>query len=213
MARYQKGILGVFSGKVGTVVGSSWRGIDYMRSLPKKTTKTATQAQTDQRYKFGLVNNFFKSISSLIDIGYQSLAGNQTPMNVAVAYHLKEAVMGTSPDFDIDLTKVVISRGELLSPWLPAASVSTAGEIDFNWTDNSGPNLASADDLVVILVYNPSTKEYVFFENAALRADAQITLAMPASFSGAVVHSWMTYFAADRKSVSTSVYLGTVTII
>lgn len=213
MATYLKGILGVFTGKVGTVVGSSWKGIDYMRSLPKKTTKAPTQAQLDQRFKFGLVNNFFKSISSLVDVGFSSVAGKQTALNAAVAYHLKEAVVGTSPDFQIDFSKVLISRGELLSPWLPTATVSTAAAIDFSWTDNSGANLSAANDLLVLLVYNPSTKEYVFLENAALRSDTQATLALPANFSGAEVHSWMAFFAADRKTVSTSFYLGKITII
>ena len=40
MGTYNKGILGPFSGKVGTVVGASWRGKDVMRSLPKKTDRT-----------------------------------------------------------------------------------------------------------------------------------------------------------------------------
>ena len=35
MGRISKGILGGFSGTVGTVVGGNWKGIDYMRS---KTT-------------------------------------------------------------------------------------------------------------------------------------------------------------------------------
>ena len=35
MAEIKKGILGGFSGKVGTVVGVNWRGKDIIRSLPK----------------------------------------------------------------------------------------------------------------------------------------------------------------------------------
>ena len=35
MGTIKQGILGGFSGKVGTVVGSSWKGISYMRG---KTT-------------------------------------------------------------------------------------------------------------------------------------------------------------------------------
>lgn len=131
MATYKKGILGVFTGKVGTVIGSNWRGIDYMRSLPKKSKKVATQPQLDQRFKFGLINSFFKSISTLIEIGYQSATGNKTPMNVAVSYHLMEAVTGVSPAFEIDFTKVLISRGDLLGPWLPTAVAGAAAAIDY----------------------------------------------------------------------------------
>ncbi len=36
MGKYKKGILGAFSGKVGTVIGSSWNWIDYICILCTK---------------------------------------------------------------------------------------------------------------------------------------------------------------------------------
>jgi len=54
MGTIKKGILGGFSGKVGTVVGSSWKGISYMRSLPLKVRNPRTLRQLDQRSKFAI---------------------------------------------------------------------------------------------------------------------------------------------------------------
>lgn len=34
MGSYDRGILRALSGKVGSVIGAHWRGIDYMRSMP-----------------------------------------------------------------------------------------------------------------------------------------------------------------------------------
>lgn len=34
MGTFSKGILGGFSGTVGTVIGGNWKGIQYMRSQP-----------------------------------------------------------------------------------------------------------------------------------------------------------------------------------
>jgi hypothetical protein len=34
MGKINQGILGGFSGKVGNVVGGSWKGIEYMRVIP-----------------------------------------------------------------------------------------------------------------------------------------------------------------------------------
>lgn len=45
MGTIKKGILGGFSGKVGTVVGSSWKGIAYMRSLPQNMKNPRTEGQ------------------------------------------------------------------------------------------------------------------------------------------------------------------------
>ncbi|WP_291131895.1 DUF6266 family protein [Flavobacterium sp. UBA7682] len=55
MGTYNKGILGPFSGKVGTVVGANWRGKDIMRSLPKKTNRTPTETQLLKRQLFTTV--------------------------------------------------------------------------------------------------------------------------------------------------------------
>ena len=54
MASFQKGILGGFSGKVGTVVGGNWKGIDYMRSKGVNGNKNPTLSQLTQQAKFKL---------------------------------------------------------------------------------------------------------------------------------------------------------------
>ena len=49
MARISKGILGGFSGTVGTVIGGSWKGIAYMRSMPSSRKSSSTVKQKEQR--------------------------------------------------------------------------------------------------------------------------------------------------------------------
>src|ERR1700741_3098626 len=58
MATFNKGILGGFSGKTGSVIGSNWKGRTVMRSLPGKRSKAPTQVQLDQQEKFKLVVGF-----------------------------------------------------------------------------------------------------------------------------------------------------------
>ena len=36
MAKMKKGILGAISGKIGPVIGGIWKGIPYLRQVPKK---------------------------------------------------------------------------------------------------------------------------------------------------------------------------------
>jgi len=49
MGTIRKGVLGGFSGKVGTVVGSSWKGVSFMRSLPGKVKDPRTLLQLNHR--------------------------------------------------------------------------------------------------------------------------------------------------------------------
>ena len=49
MGKIKQGILGGFRGTVGTVVGSSWNGIAYMKGKPQSVKNPKTDAQLQQR--------------------------------------------------------------------------------------------------------------------------------------------------------------------
>jgi len=88
MAIISKGILGGFSGTVGTVIGGNWNGIDYMRSLPTISNKSASQSQIEQRTKFAVGVRFMQALSGagsgyLQGLRYQNDGVQQGPG----AYH------------------------------------------------------------------------------------------------------------------------------
>lgn len=57
MGKIKQGILGGFANKVGTVIGSSWKGIAVMRSMPLSVANPKTAAQVAVRGKFSQVVN------------------------------------------------------------------------------------------------------------------------------------------------------------
>ena len=59
MGKIKQGILGGFKGTVGTVIGSSWNGIAYMKGKPQSVRNPRTDKQTAQRI-------FFKEVQSLV---------------------------------------------------------------------------------------------------------------------------------------------------
>ncbi|MDD4417119.1 MAG: DUF6266 family protein, partial [Proteiniphilum sp.] len=61
MGTIKQGILGGFSGKVGNIVGASWRGIDYIRSMPASVRNPRTVAQVSQRTRFALIGKMLKT--------------------------------------------------------------------------------------------------------------------------------------------------------
>lgn len=211
MRTYKKGILGSFSGKVGTVVGSSWNGIEYMRSLPKASHKAPTDLQMIQRTKLGMAIGFLQPISALINIGYKNLAVRQTPFNVATAQLLSDGITGVYPDLMIDYPKVLISKGNLTGAWGPAIT-SEASKVNITWQDNTASGTAKPTDKAMLLVYNPVKSQYVFTmagENRGLLADS---MDLPADFLGDTVHAWITFISADKKTVSTSLYISEIVI-
>jgi hypothetical protein len=212
MGTYNKGILGAFSGKVGPVVGASWRGKEVMRSLPKKGNRVPTATQLLQRQKFAMVQTFLSGISPVVKRYYGSNSGLKTRGNNAMSYLMREALVFTDPDFEWDYSKVLISRGDLTG--IEEASVDvTPGEINVMWADNSEQGEALADDKLVLLVYDPESKAVVYSLAAGERADEATSLAMPSHLEDAEVQVWATFVSADEKLAATSLYLGAVTVI
>jgi len=94
MGIIQKGILGGFSGKVGNVVGGSWKGIDYMRSKSNRRTTTTSQRQKEQQLKFGIIARFQQPLTNLFAISFKSFAVKMTGANSAMSYNLRNGITG-----------------------------------------------------------------------------------------------------------------------
>ena len=212
MGTYNKGILGPFSGKIGTVVGATWRGKFVMRSLPTKTDRTPTEDQQLQRDKFTVVSEFLTPIGSVITRYYGRSGGFTTRRNQAMSYHMKEAVEYVDPNFEILYNKVQIAKGDLLGVQNPAVNALGGGTIEYSWDDNSGQGSAKATDQLVIVMYAPAEKLYFTLLNATSRSEGAATINLPAYFTGLEVQSWITFAAEDGKAYATSVYMGVVVV-
>jgi hypothetical protein len=212
MGVIQKGILGGFSGKVGTVVGASWRGKDVIRSLPKKGQRKATEPQEIQRLKFTLVAKFLSPIKPIVRAYFGQAIAEKSKYNLATSYHMTEAVTGDNPDFVIDFLKVILTKGDLLGISNPDASADANAAIVFNWTDNSGEGQAVAEDQVLAMVYNTSKKSFEY-RQTAIRSEGTFTFGLPSSWSGDSVHCWLSVVATDAKKYSLSAYLGELLLL
>lgn len=213
MAKFSKGILGGFSGKVGNVIGGSWKGIDYMRSKPNKVNDPKTEAQMTQRKKFAMVNAFLKKIKPVITAGFQSNNKHMTPVNSAMSYNLKNAVTGTYPDLEIDYPEVLVARGDLIPAQNMSAVSEAEYEISFSWTDNTGIGSAKEDDRALILVFSPDKNRAVYVvSDSAERGEESYTLTLPEEYGGDSVEAYLAFVSADGKETSDSSYLGSISI-
>jgi len=212
MGKIRKGILGGFSGKVGTVVGASWKGIAYMRSLPQKVRNPRTEPQRMQRSKFALSLNFLQPMNGLLRTGWKLYAHRQSPINAAMSYTIDNAIMGAFPNYAIDPSKVFVSRGGL-APALNASATASAGaSIIFDWEDNSGLSTAKQTDRALLVVVNPAKSEAVFDTTGATRSETTMSVDLPADWAGATVETDIGFISEDGREVANSVYLGTVTV-
>ena len=211
MGRIKRGILGGFHGTVGTVVGASWKGIDYMRSKAESIKNPRTRGQVTQRNRFATTLQFLQPITSYIRIGFRPYAVKQTSFNAAMAYNIKNAIVGEYPNFELDYSKALVSRGTLTPVEGANANVTSSG-VTFFWRDNSGTGNALLTDMAMPLLFNKDKEEAVFSTAGGKRFEEETTLTGPADWTGSKVEAYLGFISADGKSVATSIYLGKVTI-
>jgi hypothetical protein len=212
MAKITESVIGVLSGKIGQVVGTTWKGISILRVLAGSVANPQTDAQLTQRQKFSVTMNFLQPLSEFLQLGFKSYAVKQTGINAAMSYNIKNALTGTYPNIAIDYPNALVSRGNLAGVLNQVASSTVAGTVKFDWEDNSGEIGASALDKTLLVVYNPTQNQAVTVSQLAERADGTQTVTVPDSFSGDLVQCYMAYITADGVTVSNSAFAGAVTV-
>lgn len=213
MGKISQGVLGGFSGKLGNVVGGSWKGIDYMRIKPASVANPKTVGQVDQRTKFTAALQFLQPLKDFIKVGYKNYANKMTEFNSAMSYTLSNAITGVSPDFMVDYSTALLSRGSLPGALNPIATSPSAGLVEVAWSDNTLNGTALATDKSLIALYNPNKAEAIFTLEGASRATGTQSLVIPDNYSGDDLEVYISFKSLDGTSVSNSTYIGSVTIV
>lgn len=208
MGKIAQGILGGLSGKVGNIIGGSWKGIDYIRIKPSSVANPRTVGQVNQRNKFTVTLEFIQAVKPFIQKGYKFLAVKKTAFNAAMSYVLNNAITGIEPNFEVDFPNALVSRGGLSTALNPTTDLANPGEVTFNWDDNSAEGNANTTDKSMLLVYNPSKKESISLTDGADRTVGTQIVAIPTTYAGDTVELFMAFITADGNQVSNSTYLG-----
>lgn len=137
MGKIKQGILGGFSGKVGTVVGSFWNGIFYIKALPQSYSKNRSSKQTKQQLYFkelvALSCQLSKEELSLI---YPKPHKGMTRRNMLVKQLATFSVM-KDKDKTVDLADIN-SLGNAPKTDLPEVRIDTYKEnLQISWDGNS----------------------------------------------------------------------------
>ena len=212
MGKISQGILGGFSGKVGNVIGATWKGIDYMRIKPSSVANPRTPGQLDQRSKFATVLRFLQPMTDFLRVGFRLYAIKMTQFNNAMSYNLNNAVTGMYPNFMIDYANALVTRGNLTGAFNAAASSPAAGSVEITWNDNSGSGSALATDRALIVLLNTQRQEAMFTTQGPERSVGSETISVPAEYSGEDVEVFLGFISEDGTRVANSVYLGSVTV-
>jgi hypothetical protein len=207
MAIIKRGILGGVLGKVGNVVGSSWKGIDVLKSLPLSVANPRTAGQVAQRTKMTNIVAFSKAIlTSVIKPLNDRFAQFESGYNLFVSRNIA-LFTGVAPS---PAANLVIAQGTVTPP---AGFVNDTIEngnatCAVHFTDNTGQGDALGSDVLYGFAYNETKKEFGSVD-AMQREDALLgtTITFPSNVAtGNVIRLYFAYRRADGTKVSNTLY-------
>jgi len=209
MAIIKNGITGGFSGKTGNVVGYTRKGKDCLRGRPKKRTAPPTPNELINREKFAYLQKWHQPLIEFLRVGFKDYHPDYEGFVAAKSYNAKNALIGHSPNFQINPALALLSFGEMSQADYATAVAEENYCIKFSWI---GGNFVY-DDRAMLVAYD-MTGEIARFNTCAERANKGYSvLKLDPSFKGRQMDIFLAFVSEDRKRRSKSQHLGLVTII
>ena len=217
MGKVQVGILDGFVGKVGTVVGSFWKGLPVMRAYKRAVGNPNTNAQQLVRTRFAAIGHLASAFLYAIRMGLKQVARSKkmTEGDVFVQLNWGCVHADTPGAATIDYTELVIAKGSLPEVLFGNASFAEPLQVAVSMTDTSGVIGADSHDKVFLFVYSPEAAAGIISDGRNTRADASASINVPAYWNGHRVHVWGFAIGAGSDNagvISNSRYLGSGTI-
>ena len=220
MSKTTKGMYGNSHGKLGNLIISSWKGIEYVRVKPDRVRNPKTPGQLAQRRKFMLINSIISPLAPFIRIGFSGYAERMSAYNAALSYNLKNAIMGSPTDPVLDFEKLIFSRG--IYPGVAHAGCIQTGPYSFKlyWSPAPMPAGARYNDRITVILYNETQGKPFYFPDLATRAEGLAMTDLPQADKGDIIHCYLSVInnakalsGFAKKGISESCYAGKLTVI
>lgn len=198
-------INGKIYGKIGDMVGSSWKGKHYMKRAPKPSDKPKTEKQLAQQAKFAWAMRFLNPVRDLLSVGMGTGKKPLTGHNLALRYLLR-AISGTQPDYVIDYAAIQFTKGT--AGRLAPINVRIDPEgLSVSWFFDGFRYGGYHDDEIGMLIYEPQTGTFLRGPAGIHRMAGSLTMTIPDELCGKTVHFYL-YSRSYRNNFSPSEYAG-----
>ncbi len=203
MGKIKQGILGGFKGKVGTVIGSSWNGISYMRGIAQSIKNPKTAGQQTQRTFFKEVQDLAGQFSNeQLNFLFPSTPKGMTRRNL-LTQQIAAASVVDGDTKSVDLAELA-TVGNAPTADLPAVTVAADGtNLAISWDGASDIRTAHAEEYPTVFVANV-TKKKVFLVNstAALGASGSVSFNATLSTYGEATDTFSGFMLLNGSKIA-----------
>jgi hypothetical protein len=202
MGVIKRGILGGFSGKVANVVGSSWKGIAVIKSLPLSVSNPKTAGQVAQRGKFSQAVALSKQIlTEIIKPLWDRFAQGKSGYNA----FLQTNIDAFNADGLATPADLVISEGVIESTAIGTGTYDfVSGEVTLPIVGVPGEgNRLATDEAYVVVVDTSTEKAYGFSAVEAMGTGANdIVVTVDTGLAATNLFAYLAFRRADGTQVS-----------
>ncbi|MDX3915985.1 MULTISPECIES: DUF6266 family protein [Olivibacter] len=209
MGTYNKGINGPFSGKTGSIIGSRWRGVNYIKGFSRtyKNKGKPSEEQVLHYKKFKLLNEFFIPIKKVVEVGFGNYLRKATARNIAFQQNFDHAFsLDENNEPHLNYSLIQFSKGTLFTAGAEKLEIVKPGQIKVTWNPKTYGLGGSLDDQVHILCYTVSSGLFDSPDTTPLRYQAEATVRYEA-LEGECIHVWLFLSDSQKKRVSPTKYL------
>lgn len=206
MATFNSTTFGSISGKHGTAVAAVTKDGKNILRLYKAPHDPKTKAQVIQRRKFGFVNS---TLSPLREV-FKTTFRNNSGMNTAVSYAIKNAVSVQDEAISLDYTKLLFAAGSIQLPGkISATRASESNTVNITW-DITLSIVDETPDQLNLVAMNAETHFTIVREKLALRDAGQFSFELPDIWGAEQVHLWAYFSTPESNATSASRFVATV---
>lgn len=151
MARLDQGLLGGYSGKLGTTVGATWKGINVIRTYQPNVANPNTQLQSDHRNKFreiAQLGSFF--LASMVKPFWDKGAKKMSGYNAFVSMNTK----AMRDELQFDPLKFIIGNGQMGHPTYEVSLESEENRLDIGWDKDEQVLYGQPTDELFVIAFN-----------------------------------------------------------
>lgn len=185
MARYINSPWGTIIGKTSTgQVGSTWKGIAYMKSLPMSYNDAKTLIQEKTRRRFNILNELSKLFRHVTKIGFKRAAVKMTEHNYFTKVNNGSVIVDNTLDATIEYQGILVSEGGLEGTNATLSATRVGQEITVTW--NTAFDAERQNDEVLFAYKQPEIEVVMTKIGTNLRSDETAIINLPKSTVGNV---------------------------
>lgn len=205
MGKFHNGVLGTMTGKVGGVVGRTWKGINTVASYQPNVSNPQTNAQMSQRGKLTALTQ----LASQINTGFIKPLWDRDAKKMSGFNAFIQANIANVSDLGvIDFSKLVASKGKMVAPDLFQFTADETS-VDFSWNPDVLDSYSLPTDLAYLFLVNSEGSLIGTSSGTVLRSAGSCSLGID-SLPNGTYYGFLAFRRADGSISSMSAHSGLV---